>query len=263
MTDEGNKARRIAIVSGKGGVGKTVIAANLAAALSSLGRRVLVLDADLGLANLDILLGVDPQFTVQDVLRGRCLLDDVLFHTRQGFDLLPAGSGLPEGTLFTTRLVDVFDSVLSSLENRYDVILFDAGAGVGDVVLHFANLAHEVLLVVTPEPTSLMDAYAVIKILNKLHERKEFLLLVNQANPKSYMQVGASVAQNLQSVISQFLGANNPVRLDLMGCIPQDPAVPDAIKRRQLLGETAPQAASTCRISQIADALNLRIGQSL
>ena len=262
MVNEGKMARRIAVISGKGGVGKTVITANLAAALASLGRRILVIDADLGLANLDIILGVDPQFTIQDVLRGNCSLEQVLIDTNKGFDLLPAGSGLPEGTVVTTRLAEFFDTILGSLEGRYDAILFDAGAGVGDVVLHFANLAHEILLVVTPEPTSLMDAYATIKILNQLQERKEFLLLVNQANPVSFGQIGISVANRLQSVSAKFMGTQNAVRLVLMGCIPQDPAIPNAIKQRQLLRETDPQAASTCLISQIADALDLRVQQT-
>jgi flagellar biosynthesis protein FlhG len=157
MVAEEKRARRIAVVSGKGGVGKTVITANLAAALSSGGHRVLIVDADLGLANLDVILGIAPQFTIQDVLQGNQTLDKVLLSTKKGFDLLPAGSGLPEGTKLTPTLSKGLESLLSSLDHRYDVILFDAGAGIGDVVMFFANLADEILLVVTPEPTSLME----------------------------------------------------------------------------------------------------------
>jgi flagellar biosynthesis protein FlhG len=259
MTDEVKSARRFAVVSGKGGVGKTVITANLAAALSALGRRILVVDADLGLANLDILLGVDPQLTVYDAFKGTCPLEEVLFPTAKGFDLLPAASGLPEGAVYTSALAEYFQSILGSLDSRYDAIFFDAGAGVGDVVLHFANLAHEILLVVTPEPTSLMDAYATIKILHQQYERSKFLLIVNQANPDNSQQIGTAVAHHLQNVITKFLGSGYPIRLELMGCIPQDPAIPNSIRQRQLLRDTYPQAPSTHLINHLADSLNIRV----
>jgi flagellar biosynthesis protein FlhG len=258
MGDEVKRARRIAIISGKGGVGKTVITANLAAALASLGRRILVIDADLGLANLDILLGVDPPFTIHDVLRGVCSPDEALMPTGLGFDLLPAGSGLPDGAIFSSSFARHFEAILDSLDSRYDDILFDAGAGVGDVVLYFANLADEILLVVTPEPTSMMDAYATIKILHQLYERRTFLLIVNQANPDSSKQIGEAVSKHLQNVISQFLGSQNPVRLELMGCIPQDPAIPQSIRQRQLLRETNPKAPSTRLLHGFANFLNGR-----
>jgi flagellar biosynthesis protein FlhG len=261
MFAEGKKARRIAVISGKGGVGKTVITANLAAALSSIGRRILVVDADLGLANIDILLGVDPQFTIQDALRGTHSLDEILLHTTKGFDLLPAGSGMPEGAAFTTTLAEKMASILNSLEHRYDAILLDAGAGVGDVVLFFAGLAHEILLVATPEPTSLMDAYATIKIVSQLHDRNEFLLVVNQANPDCSNQIGIAVANHLQNVISKFLGSKdqNPVRVELIGVIPQDPAIPSSIRQRQLLAETNPQAIAAGLMNTLAGFFDTRI----
>ncbi len=261
MTVERKRARRIAIISGKGGVGKTVIAANLAASLSVIGRKLLVVDADLGLANLDILLDVTPQFTIQDVLHGTHPVEEVLLPTAKGFDLLPAGSGLPEGTVFTAALAEKIESILASLEHRYDVILFDAGAGIGDVVLFFASLAHEILLVVTPEPTSVMDAYATIKILNQLYERNEFLLLVNQANPDCSGRIGTLVANHLQSVTSRFLGSTrqNTVRIELIGTVPQDPAIPHAIRQRQLLAEINPQAPSTCLMNRLARFFDARI----
>jgi flagellar biosynthesis protein FlhG len=261
MSVETKRARRIAIISGKGGVGKTVIAANLAAMLSSSGHRILAVDADLGLANLDILLGVTPQATILDVLHGTHSLDKLLVHTDKGFDLLPAGSGLPEGTVLTKFLVEGIESILSSIEHCYDIILFDAGAGVGDVVLFFANLADEILLVVTPEPTSVMDSYATIKILNQFHGRSEFLMVVNQINPACSGQIGASVVSHLQKVISRFINSNDkkPVQIELIGSIPLDPAVPQAIRQRQLLTETSPDAPSTYLINRLADTLRTRI----
>ena len=261
MDTELRKAHRIAVISGKGGVGKTVITANLAAMLSISGRRVLVVDADLGLANLDILLGVSPEGTLLDALHGTHTLEQILVHTDQGFDLLPAGSGLPEGAALTQILSDGIKPILRSLEQRYDFVLFDAGAGVGDVVLLFAGLSDEILLVATPEPTSLMDSYAAIKILNQLHGRSEFLFVVNQADPNCSGQIGAAVVCHLQNVISRYIDTNQkkPVRIELIGSIPLDPAVPHSIRHRQLLAEFSPEAPSACLMHHLADYLHARM----
>jgi flagellar biosynthesis protein FlhG len=261
MGIDGKRARRIAVISGKGGVGKTIITANLAANLSAGGHRILAVDADLGLANLDLVLGIMPQTTILEVMRGLHPLDKLLVHVEEGFDLLPAGSGLPEGTVLTQALIEGIESIIKSIENQYDIILFDAGAGVGDVVLFFANLADEILLVVTPEPTSVMDSYATIKILNQLHGKREFLMVVNQANPESLNQIGAAVVRHLQKVISQFIDKEDkePVHLDLIGSIPVDPAVPQAVRQRQLLVETSPDAPSAFLLNRLADTLRARI----
>jgi flagellar biosynthesis protein FlhG len=261
MGTETKRARRIAVVSGKGGVGKTVITANIAASLSSSRYRVLVVDADLGLANLDILLGVTSDFTLLDVLHGRRALDEVLIHTEKGFDLLPAGSGLPEGAQLTEILSEGVQDILKSVEQRYDVILFDSGAGVGDVVLFFAGLCDEILLIVTPEPTSLMDSYATIKILNQLQGRNEFLLIVNQVDPDCAARIGATIVGHLQNVISKFLDINQekPVRIELIGSIPLDPAIPHAIRQRQLLAEISPDAPAACRMNDLAEFLHAHI----
>jgi len=256
MTSD-KKTRRIAVISGKGGVGKTVITANLAATLAASGHRVLVLDADLGLANIDIILGVDPQYTIQDLFRGSCRLDDVLITTPNGFDLLPAGSGLQEDTALSKIMTENMESLLVELEGRYDIILFDVGAGLGDIVLYFANLAHQILVIVTPEPTSMMDAYASIKVLKQLYERNDFLLVVNQTNPEHPLQTGTTVANHLQNVISKFIGVNQipQVCLQLIGSLPQDPAIPRSIKNRQLLADTMPPAVSVGFMNTIANRL--------
>ncbi len=261
MGTELRKARRIAVVSGKGGVGKTVITANLAAKLAMSGQRVLVVDADLGLANLDILLGVAADHTLLDVVHGRRSLDEALLHTDKGFDLLPAGSGLPEGAAFTHTLGEGVESILSSVDRVYDVILFDAGAGVGDVVLFFAGLSDEILLILTPEPTSLMDSYATIKILNRIHGRSEFLLIVNQADPNCSGEIGATVVGHLRNVISKFIDSDQkrPVKIELIGSIPLDPAIPQAIRQRQLLAEMCPDAPSAGLMNYLADFLHARL----
>jgi flagellar biosynthesis protein FlhG len=152
----------------------------------------------------------------------------------------------------TPAIAEKFELLLESIETNYDVILFDVGAGVGDVVLLFANLAHEIILVVTPEPTSLMDAYATIKILNQSYQRSEFLLVVNQANPKYFDQVGNTVSTHLQNISSRFLDSPSPVRIKLLGSIPQDPLIPNSIRHRQLLADISPEAPSTGLLKSLA-----------
>jgi flagellar biosynthesis protein FlhG len=254
------RARRYAIVSGKGGVGKTMITANLAAALAQGGQRTLVLDADLGLANLDVILGVNTTGTLQDVLTGSLGIDDVLVRTRTGFDLLPAGSGLLEATLLTPDLASGLDALIRTLESRYDAILFDVGAGIGEVVLHFARLADDIVLVVTPEPTSLMDAYATVKILARQYGCTDFRLIINQADPNHPNQSGLMVASHLQQVVTKFLNPDGgtPVSLHFTGAIPTDPAVGRSISRQRLLVETEPHAPAALLFPRLAESLRSR-----
>jgi flagellar biosynthesis protein FlhG len=261
MSAERKRARRITVISGKGGVGKTVIAANMAAELSSMGHRVLVVDGDLGLASLDILLGISPRLTIHEALRKSSPLDQALVPTRKGFDLLPAGSGLPENTVFTAALAKELQSVLKDAEYRYDAIIIDASAGIGDFVMFFAGLSDEILLVATPEPTSVVDCYATIKILKQLQGRNEFLLVINQADPECPNRVGFYIASHLQNVISRFIGSaeNSRVCIRLIGSIPMDPAIPRAIRNRQLLAEANPQAPAAALMRDLAGYLHTRI----
>lgn len=250
-------ARRYAIISGKGGVGKSFITANLAAAFVKAGQRTLVVDADFGLANLDVILGENPSGTIQDVLLGNRKLEDVLVHTRAGFDLLPANSGSLGGTLLTPSLSDALHNLLSAMEPRYDAILFDAGAGIGEIVLFFARIADEIVLVVTPEPTSLMDAYATVKILALRFGRLDFRLVVNQTDPAGPEKSGLRIAGHLQNVVSRFLEAERgaPVRLHLAGSLPRDPAVSRSISLQRLIAEVDPKAPVTSMIPRLAESL--------
>ena len=166
-------ARIIAITSGKGGVGKTFVSANLAAALTRRGQRVLVLDADLGLANLDVVLNLHPKITLHDVFTGKASLDEAVIAAPGGFSVVLAGSGMVEYSRLTPEVRNQFLSVIETLTPRYDVILLDTGAGISDVVLFSVSLASEVMIVATPEPTSLTDAYAAIKVLAMQQKRHE------------------------------------------------------------------------------------------
>ncbi|NWG14547.1 MAG: P-loop NTPase, partial [Acidobacteria bacterium] len=241
MNDK-RRARRYAILSGKGGVGKSMIAANLGALFEAGGQRTLVVDADLGLANLDVILGLYPSHTLHDVLRGACAIEDAILGAPGGFDLLPAGSGLQEGTTLNGPMAESLESLLAELDKRYDALIFDAGAGIGDVVMFFARAAHEILLVVTPEATSLMDAYATIKVLVSRYGKRKFRLIVNQANPSDPDHSGRVVASHLQKVIRKFLTSDigAPVTIQLAGCVPADPTVARAISHQRLLAQMDP-----------------------
>lgn len=255
------RARRYAIISGKGGVGKTVITANLAAALAGTGKRTLVFDADLGLANMDVLLGVNPSGTIQDVLNGRLTVEQAMVRTRSGFDLLPAGSATLESNVLTPLLADNLIGLLENIESRYDVILFDVGAGIGEAVLFFARLADEIVLIVTPEPTSMMDAYATVKVLALRHGCTDIRLIVNQADPLGPEQSGMRVANHLQRVVTKFLSeeCGAPVRLHFAGSLPSDPAVARAIRNQQLLCETDPRNPVAQGIPRLAESLQAAV----
>ena len=247
-----HRAQIVAITSGKGGVGKTFVSANLAAALTRHGLKVLVLDADLGLANLDVVLNLFPKVTLHDVFTGKASLEDALIAAPGGFSVLLAGSGMIEYSHLTPQIRDKFLEVIDSMAPRFDVILLDTGAGISDVVLFSISMADEVIIVATPEPTSLTDAYAAIKVLATQQKRQHIRLVINQAvRPGD----GRAIAGQLQQVLNRFVTTENgqPMRLLHMGDIPADPAVREAVMRRQLLLLTIPGCAAALSVAQLAN----------
>jgi flagellar biosynthesis protein FlhG len=244
-------ARIHAVTSGKGGVGKTFVSANLAAALAKLGHRVLVIDADLGLANLDVVLNLQPKTTLHDVFTGKASLDAALLNAPGGFDVLLAGSGLVEYSRLTPEVRDQLMQVLQSVRPRYDHVLVDTGAGISDVVLHAVSLADHVLIVATPEPTSLADAYATIKVLAMQQSRRQMLVAVNQVTRTGE---GRTVAQQLQTVVDRFvkLADNQSVKLRYLGEIPSDKTVREAVQRRQLMMQMFPGCSAAQAMTQLA-----------
>lgn len=243
-----------AVTSGKGGVGKTFVSANLGAALVRGGRRVLLLDADLGLANLDIVLGLHPKQTLHDVLTGKASIDSAVLQAPGGLEVMPAASGLIEYSRLTGDVQDELRAVIAELGKRYDYLILDTGAGISDIVLFTASLAQDVLVVATPEPTSIADAYATIKVLVMLQKRTLFRLVFNQVRNK---KEGKALAEQLQGVVTRFLepqlGA--AITLQHLGDIPTDLSVQDVIRRRQLLLHGFPGAPAAKAIAGIASAL--------
>ena len=251
------RAKIVAITSGKGGVGKTFVAANLAAALARRGERVLVLDADLGLANLDVVLNLYPKVTLHDVFTKKVSIEDAILPGPGGFSVLLAGSGLVEYSRLTPEVREQFVQVIETLAPRFDRIILDTGAGISDVVLYAVSLADEVLVVATPEPTSMTDAYATIKVLAMQQKRRAIRVLVNQTSSNGE---GRTVRNQLQLVVDRFVVPNPPLNgealaLELVGEIPIDASVREAVQRRSLLLELMPGCPASLAI--IAAAVRL------
>ena len=241
----------LAVTSGKGGVGKTFVSANLAAAMAKRGLKVLVLDADLGLANLDVVLNLYPKITLHDVFTGKAQLEEAIVRAPGGFSVLLAGSGMVEYSRLTPNVRDDFLRIISGLLPHYDIVLLDTGAGISDVVLFAVSLASEVLVVATPEPTSLTDSYATIKVLVGEQNRQLIRIVVNQT---ARMGDGRAITTQLQQVLDRFVVTkpDQKVRLVHLGDIPADPSVRQAVMRRQLLIQTMPGCPAALALSPLA-----------
>ncbi|MDD5472267.1 MAG: MinD/ParA family protein [Sideroxydans sp.] len=250
----GSLSKVIAVTSGRGGVGKTFVSANLASSLAERGLRVLVLDADLGLANLDVVLNLCHKITLHHVIAGKSRLEEAIYKAPGGFSVLLAGTGTVEFSRLASEVHDEFLRIVESLLPNYDIVLLDTGAGISEVVQFSLSMASEVLLVVTPEPTSLTDAYATIKVLAAQQKLQKLHVVVNQA----VQTVDGNVfTTKLQQVLDRFVNkdSEHPLKLIHMGDIPVDSAVRQAIMKRQLLAQSAPGCPAALAIAQLASKL--------
>jgi flagellar biosynthesis protein FlhG len=234
-----SRIRVISVTSGKGGVGKTNVVANLALALCNMSKRVLILDADLGLANMDVVLGLNPRYTINHVLQGVKSLEDVIITAPCGFKLLPAASGLQELTDLDDSQRLLLLSELDALQDLFDVLLIDTGAGISSNVMYFNFAAMEKVVIVTNEPTSLTDAYALIKVLTRKYHQKRFKVLINAARSAGEAE---KIYRHLSLVVDQFLGSPS---LDYLGWIPYDKQVPMAIRQQQMILQRYPESPAS------------------
>ena len=249
------RASVIAITSGKGGVGKTNIAVNLAITLSSAGKKVVLLDADLGLANADVICNIDLPANLSHVIARRKDLDDVIVEAPGGFSLIGGASGL-------ARMADLTDAdrqrivnALADLEQRADVILIDTGAGISPNVLAFTRAADHVLVVTTPEPTAITDAYAVVKVITRDNAERRISLLVNQARNANEARV---VHERIAKVARQFLS----VSVFDAGHIPADEQVAMAVRKRTPFVLASPRGAASQAMSILATRLEQGVAGS-
>lgn len=244
-----NTTLSVALLSGKGGVGKTNLTLNLACALHDVHFKALLMDCDLGLANLDVLLGITPEGNLQTALLGEANIDDVLYRVdADGLDVLPAASGVPELTELQPEMRELLLSRLEPVLHHYDYVFMDLGAGISGTVQTFAALAAVRVIVITPEPTSLTDSYALIKVLNSRYGLRDFMVLVNQVT--STAEANAAF-EKLQGACRHFLHLD-PM---LLGHVRNDKKLSDAVCRQQPLMTYAPTAPAAQDIRTLANRL--------
>jgi len=238
--NSGSKARVIAITSGKGGVGKTSIVANLGYAFTKMGKKVLILDADLGLGNLDVLLGLAPKYNLSHVIMGERTIEEILVEGPGQMKILPASSGIQELTHLTRdQKIQIFTQ-LDGLIDSVDILFIDTAAGISSNVMDFNATAQEIVVVVSPEPTSITDAYALMKVLSLKYSEKVCKLLVNMATRP---EEGREVFRQLHLVTDRFLDITN----EYLGCILYDEKVTRGVKNQKIVSELYPDTqASRC-----------------
>lgn len=236
----------IAVASGKGGVGKTSVSVNMAVTLARQGRKVMLMDADLGLANVDVLLGLNARYNLAHVITGECTLEEVITDGPAGIRVVPAASGKDRMARLTTAEHGGLIRAFGALSEDVDIMLIDTAAGISTDVVTFARAAHEVVVVVCDEPASLTDAYALIKVLNRQHDVERFHVL---ANMTASAYEGRDLFAKLSRVTQRFLD----VSLSYMGAIPQDDFMRKAIQRQQAVVEAFPRSRSAKAFMKVAD----------
>lgn len=237
--------RVISITSGKGGVGKTTTVVNLAISLARLGKSVLVLDADLGLANVDVMLGIRPKYTLQDLFEGKKSLAEIIISGPEGISIIPAASGVESiCTLDTAQRMILMQSV-EEVAAHYDYLLVDTQAGIGSEVMYFNCASAEIICVVNSEPTSLTDAYALIKVMSQNYGEKAVSILVNEAEDA---QRAETTFRKLSKAVERFLH----IELRYIGFVPMDSAAREAVLNQKALAEIFPSSPASLAITAIA-----------
>lgn len=237
----------VAVTGGKGGVGKTNVSVNLSLALADIGRRVVLLDADFGLANVDVMLGLNPLRTLAEVMDGECDLRDVLLDGPGGIKIVPASSGTKSMVEMSPMQHAGLIQAFSEIGDSIDVLVIDTAAGIGDSVTNFVRAAQEVVLVVCDEPTSITDAYALIKLLSRDHGMTRFRVLANMAHSP---QEGRNIYAKLVNVTERFL---DDVTLQYLGTIPYDESVRRAAQKQKAVYQAYPRSKCSLAYKSIAE----------
>jgi flagellar biosynthesis protein FlhG len=240
-----NPVQVIAVTGGKGGVGKTSVAINLATGLAANGRRVVLLDGDLGLANVDVMLGLSPRYTLGHVLSGERTLDEILVKAPQGFMIVPAASGAADLAALPAQAHLGLVQAFSTLAARLDVLIVDTAAGIAPGVLQFSQASQHILVVIRDEPSSLTDAYALVKVLSRNHGVERFRVLANMVREPGE---GAALFAKFERVTGRFLD----VMLEYAGEIPEDEAMREAIRAQRPVIEMHPGSGAGRAFKKLA-----------
>jgi len=245
MTRELKRTRVVVISSGKGGVGKSTLALNIALCLCLRGKRILLMDADMGLANIDIMLGLVPKYNIHHMIQGKKSLKDIIIAGPGGLSIIPGGSGIAEladlGEIDLKRIM----VELGKLDGDFDYMIIDTGAGISSNVLSFLLSADDVIFITTPEPTSMTDAYGMIKAVAKKSEDKVLYLVVNRAADSTE---GVLVAEKFKLVCERFLN----LKINILGHVINEPMVGEGIRRQQAFIEIFPRSVAARNINSIA-----------
>jgi flagellar biosynthesis protein FlhG len=248
-TAEGRTVRTIAVASGKGGVGKTNITANLAISLCRLNKNVLVLDADLGLSNIDVVLNLATKYNISHLFSGEKNLKDLIVDGPQGIKVLPASSGIQEMTTLDEfqrlRLIEEFEAY----DEKVDYLLIDTSSGISSNVAFFCMAAQEIIIVTSAEPTALTDAYALIKVLFTKYQEKNFKVLVNNVKDEKEAR---DVFKRLSTAAEKFLS----ISLDYVGYVPHDNSVPKAVRQQKALIDIYPGSEASKSLMKISEKIN-------
>lgn len=249
IESESRSARVITVTSGKGGVGKTSVSINLAIQLKRLGKKVIVLDADFGLANIEIMLGIRPQYNLADLMFRGKEIQDIITYGPEDIGFISGGSGINEMANLTRDQVFRLIQKMYELDQYADVIIVDTGAGIGDSVMEFVAASAEVILVATPEPTSITDAYALLKMLNRNSSYKKGKTMVKMvANQVRRNRDADELFDKLGMVVNKFLN----IDIEYLGAVPYDDNMQKAVMRQKPLSMAAPNAAAARSIEKIA-----------
>jgi flagellar biosynthesis protein FlhG len=233
------------VASGKGGVGKTTLSVNLANCLAGMGKKVLILDGDMSLANVDIFLKSNSTSTLHDFLEGESSLSDIIVKHSRNIHILPGTSGIFEMTHLNAFQKKMILDGVSQLEEDYDYLIIDTASGISDDVLYLSSAAQDVLVVIQPDPSSLTDSYALIKLLNQKYRKKSFTIISNLVQNE---QEGLHLYKRINSVASKFLN----VTLHYGGFVPYDLKMRQATHQQELVTTLAPTSSSSLCLKQIA-----------
>lgn len=243
------RSKTLAVSSGKGGVGKSVIALNLSYCLAQLGHRTLLFDADMGMGNIDIMLGLRPAYNMYHVVTGQQKISDIILPVAEYLDIIPGGSGIPELANLGNDALSQLLEEMASLERQYEYMIVDTGAGISNQAMRFLLAADEIIMVTTPEPTAFTDAYGIIKSLHTSRYNKPIHLILNRVRDRAQ---GKAVAEKMQQVSQNFLGRE----LNYLGSIRRDPRVEEFICNHQIIVQIAPHSLTARSISAIAEQIS-------